>query len=194
MSLRLHWRLTRPCLHPLSRTLGRRLNRPLGGRGPNYLAQALSALARAVRAHRRLIKLAPEQFDYAVVARLAREREEEERRLAEWAVVIARVYGTSEENAVEEMRRPRNHSRCGNGAETVQFPGGTRRRAGAVERWQAEWELWLGVGREALDRHHRHQPHRWLRLGTVARLIDLAGLLGRLSVGCVLPGRSLHSH
>lgn len=118
-----------------------------------------------------------------MVARLAREREEEDRRDAEWAVAIAKVYGTSEEQAVEEMHRSRNNSRGGNGAETGRFFGRTRHREQAVERWMAEWELWLGLGREAMERHRQHQPHRWLSLVTLARLLELASLLGRLSTG-----------
>ena len=176
-------RLNRPGSRRRAHPLGRRTTRRLGGRGPNYLAQALTALNRAARAHRRLIKLAPERFDHAVVARRAREREEEDRRDAEWAVAIAKVYGTSEEQAVEEMHRARNNSRGGNGAETGQFFGRTREREQSIERWMMEWELWLELGREAMDRHRQHQPHRWLSLVTLARLLDLASLLGRLSTG-----------
>ena len=115
-SPRTHRRLSRSGSRRLAHPLGRRTTRRLGGRGPNYLAQALTALNRAARAHRRLIKLAPEQFDHAVVARLAEEREKEDRQDAECAVVIARVYGTSEDEAVAEMHRARKSSRGGNGA------------------------------------------------------------------------------
>jgi len=116
-----HRRLSRCCSHRLSRRLVRRTTRRLGGRWPNYLAQAFTAMRRSIRAHRNLIKLAPERFDHGVRDRLAREREEEDRRCAEYARAIARVYGTSEERAAEEMQRSLNNSRSGNGLETVWF-------------------------------------------------------------------------
>lgn len=183
MSLRVQSRLTRRCSRRLSRPLGRRLTRRLGGREPNHLAQALAAFRRAARAHRKLIKLAPERFDHAVRARLAREREAEDRQDAEWAKAIARVYGTSEEQAVAEMHRSRQNSRGGNGAETGRFSG---RKRQAIERWEAEWELWLTLGRETFDQHEIRTPHRWLSLGTIARLLELASVFGRLSTGLPL--------
>jgi hypothetical protein len=112
--------------------------------------------------------------------RLAREREAEDRHDAEMAVAIARVYGISEEEAVAEMHRARNNIRGGNGAEMGRF---SRRKRQAIERWEAEWELWLALGQEAFDRHQRLQPHRWLGLSTIARLLELASTLGRLSTG-----------
>jgi len=176
-------RLSRCCSHRLSRRLVRRTTRRLSGRWPNYLAQAFTAMRRSIRAHRKLIKLAPERFDHAVRDRLAREREEEDRRCAQWAREIARVYGTSEERAAEEMQRSLNNSRSGNGLETVWF---SARRERAIERWEAEWELWLKLGREAMDRHREAHPHRRLNLSTIARLLELASALGRLSTGLPL--------
>jgi len=78
--------------------------------------------------------------------------------------------------------------RCRKGAEKVQF---SRRKEAAIERRLAEWELWLTLGREAFDRHQRLRPHQWLSLTTVARLIDLASMLGRLTCGMELqPGEA----
>ena len=173
-------RLSRCCSHRLSRRLVRRTTRRLGGRLPNYLAQACTAMRRSIRAHRKLIKLAPERFDHGVRERLAREQEEEDRRCAEYARAIARVYGTSEERGVEEMQRSLNNSRSGNGLGTVWF---SARRERAIERWEAEWELWLTLGREAMDRHREAHPHRRLNLSTIARLLELGSTLGRLSTG-----------
>jgi len=174
MSIRLHVRLGRRLSHRLSRSCSRRLNRPLGGRAPNYLGQALAAFGRAVRAHRRLIKLAPERFDVAVRDRLARERAAEDQRLNQWAAEIAKVYGVSEAEAVKQMHQGRN------GAETVRKSSARERE---VERWQGKLESWLAIGQEAFDWHETLTPHRWLSLGTIARLLDLSSSLGRLSTG-----------
>ena len=81
------------------------------------------------------------------------------------------------------MHRARNSSRSGNGLETVWF---SARRERAIERWEAEWELWLTLGREAMDRHRQAHPHRRLNLSTIARLLELASALGRLSTGLPL--------
>ena len=119
--MRVHSRLTHRCSRRCSRSLSRRLSRRLGGREPNHLAQAFAAFRRAARAHRKLIKLAPERFDVSVRQRLARERAEEDRRDAELAVTIARVYGTSEAEVAAHLHRTRMNQRCGNGAETGRF-------------------------------------------------------------------------
>jgi hypothetical protein len=130
-----------------------------------------------------LIKLVPEQFDQALRERLAREHEAEDRDDAEVAAAIARVYGTSEAEAVAEMHQARMAGWGENGAEMGRL---SRHRKQVVERWMVEWALWLAVGREALEQHRQHQPHRRLSLGTVARLLDLASALGRLNTGCAL--------
>ena len=181
MARRIHARLTRHCTRRLLRPLVRRTTRPLGGRGPNYLAQALTAFRRSARAHRRLIQLAPEQFDHVVRDRLARERAEDDRKDAEMVVALARVYGISAAEAATEMHRARTNQRGGNGAEMGRFG---RRKQEALARWEAEWELWLALGREAFDRHKQRTPHRGLSLSTIARLLELGSTLGRLSLGC----------
>jgi len=172
----LHRRLDRRC----DRASARRLD---GARVVNYMSQALMAMNRAARAHERLIKLAPEQFDFAVVERLAREREERARFHAELEVALAKIYGESPEPAEEEMHRSQNENGGNNGAETVQFFGRTRRRELAIERWMNEWDLWTALGRVAMNRHQTQQPHRRLSLGTVARMLELASVLGRLATG-----------
>jgi hypothetical protein len=180
-------RLDRRCQRRKARSCCRSTIRRLdAAKRVNYLAQALAAFQRAVRAHRELIKLAPEQFDPVVVERLAREREERKLHDAEIAVVLAKVYGESV--VKEELHQPQNEIRCRNGAEKVQF---SRRKEAAIERRLAEWELWLTLGRVAFDRHQRLRPHQCLSLTTVARMIDLASQLGRPSCGMELqPGEA----
>ena len=188
-------RLDRPCKRRKVRSCFRSTIRRLdAAQRVNYLAQALAAFQRAVRAHRELIKLAPEHFDPIVTERLVRERQERKLRDAEVAVVLAKVYGESVEK--EKLHQPQNGNRCRNGAEKVQF---SRRKEAAIERRLAEWELWLTLGHEAFDRHQRLRPHQWLSLTTVARLFDVASQLDRLAAGMKLqPGeagkRGLEDH
>ena len=123
-------RLDRPCQRRKARSCFRSTIRRRGAaQRVNYLTQALAAFQRAVRAHRQLIKLAPEHFDPIVTERLAREREERKLHDAEIAVVLAKVYGESV--VKEELHQPQNEIRCRNGAEKVQkrcsFPGARRR-------------------------------------------------------------------
>jgi hypothetical protein len=193
-----HRRLGRPLHRSLNRRSTRIATRRIGGRGRgNHLREA-------VRAHRRLIRLAPEQFDFAVVARLEREREQRGRRDAELAAALDKVYGpqvgrgyaeppkwaamdTAHGQAPVETEgktyRCGNENRCGNGVETVWFPRRTPRQERAIARWQVEWELGLALGREAMARHCQRQPHRRQGLGTLIRLIKVASALGRLSAG-----------
>ena len=180
-------RLDRPCQRRKARSCFRSTIRRRGAaQRVNYLTQALAAFQRAVRAHRQLIKLAPEHFDPIVTERLAREREERKLHDAEIAVVLAKVYGESV--VKEELHQPQNEIRCRNGAEKVQF---SRRKEAAIERRLAEWELWLTLGRVAFDRHQRLRPHQCLSLTTVARMIDLASQVGRLACGMELqPGEA----
>lgn len=180
--------LTRRLSRSLQRRLDRRCDRVSarrldGARPVNHLGQALMALNRAARAHERLIKLAPEQFDFAVVERLAREREARARIHAEAKAALAKIYGDSPESAEEEMHRSQTENGGNNGAETVQFFGRTRRRELAIERWMNEWEMWMTLGRVAMNRHQTQQPHRRLSLGTVARMLELAstGSIGHRS-------------
>ena len=180
--------LTRRLNRSLQRRLDRRCDRVSarrldGARPVNHLGQALMALNRAARAHERLIKLAPEQFDFAVVERLAREREARARFHVEIEAALTKIYGESPEPAEEEMHRSQNENGGNNGAETVQFFPRTRRQEEEIERWWNEWDLWTALGRVAMNRHQTQQPHRRLSLGTVARMIELASVLGRLATG-----------
>lgn len=59
----------------------------------------------------------PERYDFALVERLAREREEWARLHAEFEGALTKTYGES----TEEMHQSRNAGRCKNGAEKVQF-------------------------------------------------------------------------
>lgn len=163
--------------HLLNRPLARRLNRRatnwIGAgprpRPPDYLAFALRALRRVIRARRRLMKLAPELYDVAQVNRLAREREESDKLQAEMRAAIARVYGVNE-SGLPPSPQP------------AAMPRSARaRRAIAAE--EAEREHWLHVAREAFDLYERRRPHALPCLRKVAALLDVSSILGRLATG-----------
>ena len=179
-------------LRPLTRCLNRRLRRSLTrrcsrrtvrrvGRGPRvcYLAQALTAFNRAVRARCRLARLAPEIFDSAVVSRREEALEDQRQLMAELEPAFAKVYGP----APGKLHHAQTDEWCRNGAEMVQFSPG---KIQEIESLLAERELWMGVGQVALARHQTLQPHQRVSLSLVARLIDLASKLGRLAVGLEL--------
>jgi len=160
--LRRHWR-----------SLDRRQVRTLPGfgRGPNYLARAIGAFRRAIRAHRRLARLAPRLFDAAVVDRERREREEQRRYMASWEPALRKAYGpdSPSEPPVErwEDRPPKLHPR-------------TER---AVDRELALWDFWFAAGRLALERQHQRRPHALMSFSQMASFLDIAFAFKRLACG-----------
>ena len=139
-----------------------------------------------------------------MVARLECEREQQERRDAELAAALDKVYGPqvgrgyaeppkwaaldkmhgqAPAEAEGKTHRCGNENRCGNGLETVWFSRRTPCWEWAIARWQVEWELGLALGHEAMARHRQRQPHRRQSLGTLIRLMKVAHALGRLSTG-----------
>ena len=183
--------LTRYLNRRLRRSLTRRCSRRTVrrvGRGAHvcYLAQALTAFNRAVRARCRLARLAPEIFDSAVVRRREEEREDRRQLMAELEPAFAKVYGPATDPPLVKLHHAQTDERCRNGAEMVQFSSG---KVQEIESLLAERELWMTVGAVALARHRTLQPHRRVSLSLVARLIDLASKLGRLAVGLELRPR-----
>ena len=180
--------LNRRLRRSLTRRCGRRTVRRVG-RGPrvNYLAQALAAFNRAVRARCRLARLSPEIFDSAVVSRREAEREDRRQLIAELEPIIQKVYGPATDSSHEELHHAQTDEWCRNGAEMVQF---SPRMIQEIESLLAERELWMAVGEVALARHQTLQPHWRVSLGMAVRLVDLASKLGRLAVGLELcPGQ-----
>ena len=113
--------LNRRLGHSLTRRCARRTVRRVG-RGPrvNYLAQALTAFNRAVRARCRLARLAPEIFDSAVVSRREAALEARRQLMAELEPAFAKVYGTTADPPPEKLHHAQTDEWCRNGAETVQ--------------------------------------------------------------------------
>ena len=152
-------------------------NRPgLRGRrhGPDDLSQSLTALGRAVRAHRRLARLAPSFFDAAVVDREAENRAELRRWMASWEPALAKAYGVEPclPDATDEL---------------PPLPSPRIRRA--VERKLAEREMWLAAGQVAMERYRQRQPHALMSFSRMARLLQIGIDFGKLASGLDTPNR-----
>ena len=163
--------ITRPAVR---RAVHCRNRRCLRGRrrGPDDLSSALTALGRALRAHRRLAKLAPSFFDPAVRDREAENRAELRRWLAAWEPALAKAYGV-------EPRLP---------AATDELPPlPSPRIQRAVERHLAERAMWLAAADVALERYQRRQPHALMSLCRMARLLQLGLDFRRLACGLDSP-------
>lgn len=167
-----------PHYRPTTRTTVRRTFRPslrpcLRGRGgPSDFAQMLTAMGRAVRAHRQLVRLAPSFFDAAVVDRERENRAETQKWMAMWAPIIAKAYGTEP--------KPPDRS-----AELPRLPHPNTQRA--VERRLAEMKLWLEAAGNARQRHQQRRPHALPTLSQLARLLQLAFDLKGLALGLNSP-------
>jgi len=170
-----HRNLHRKTARPLSRQNVRGLPRACvrrRWRGPDELAEALTAFGRALRAHRRLARLAPRFFDAAVVARERENRAEQQRWMAFWQPHIAKSYG------VPPPPPPV-------GADYPPLPPPATQRA--VDRQLAELQLWLTAGDLAFARHRQRQPHAQLSLCRMARLLQLAFALKQMVLGLDSP-------
>ena len=136
-------------------------------RGPDDFAQALTAFRRAIRAHRRLARLAPSFFDAAVVARERENRAEQRRWMALWEPILAKVYGVEPEPLPADNPPP--------------LPPPRIQRA--VDHELAELQLWLEAGHVALARYQQRNPHALLSWTRLARCLDLAFDLKKMVLG-----------
>jgi len=143
-------------------------------RGPDDLSQALTALGRALRAQRRLARLAPSFFDSAVVDREAENRAERRRWMAFWEPALARAYGV-------EPRLP-DPTR-----ELPPLPSPRIQRA--VDHQLVERAMWLAAGHAALERYQRRQPHALMSWSRLARLLQIGFAFGKLACGLDSPNR-----
>ena len=153
------------------RRSGRNLNRAcLRGRrsGPDDFAQMLTAMGRAVRAHRKLARLAPSFFDAAVVARERDNRAESRRWMEMWEPLLAKAYDVAPEPVADRFPGPA-------------LPSPATQRA--VDRQLAELQLWLAAADAAGERHRQRQPHALPTLSRLARLLQLAFDLKNMVVG-----------
>lgn len=133
----------------------------------------MAAFAHAIRSHRRLIKLAPRQFDFAVVDRASAARRAEIARRQKWLPILDRVYGTTtppsgEAKDSDDLDPP-----------SPQSPQTCR----AIERELDDWNRWIDAGHEALALFAQRQPHARMSLSHIARLAGLGFTFGRLATG-----------
>jgi hypothetical protein len=163
--------LRRALRRPLRRLDGSCLRALLGHRrGPDDLAQALTAFTRAIRCHRRLARLAPRFFDATVADREARQHAERRRMRELWAPALDLVYGPGPDRPLAN-------------AEADLPPLPSRRTQRAVERELAAWDLWMTAGQIAWDQQRQRRPHAVPSLTQVARLIQIAIDFGALACG-----------
>ncbi len=162
----------------LSHTTRPNLRRPFRGlnraslrgrrRGPDDFAQMLMAQGRAIRAHRKLARLAPSFFDAAVVARERENRAEQRRWMALWEPHIAKAYGVEPDPFPVAVEFPR-----------LPHPNTQR----AVDRQLAELQLWLAAAHAAGERHRQRRPHALPTLTQLARLLQRAFDLKKMVLG-----------
>jgi hypothetical protein len=144
-------------------------------RAPDDLGFALTAFRRAIRAHRRLARLAPHEFDEAVVHRDLQEQERRRRRRARIEAALEKAYGPPTPAEREAERQAELLA-----AQPPRLAPATQR---AVEAEWVNWQFWLAAGRMARERHLRRHPHDIPSLGRIARMVDIAIDLGRLASG-----------
>lgn len=137
-------------------------------REPDDFVQMLTAMGRAVRAHRKLARLAPSFFDAAVVNRERENRDEQRRWMAMWEPILAKAYGVD----------PEPPSTAG---EIPPLPSPRTQRA--VDRQLAELQLWLAAAHAARERHRQRRPHALPSWTQLARLLERAFDLKKLVLG-----------
>jgi len=145
-----------------------------GRSGPDDFAQMLAAYGKAIRAHRKLARLAPSFFDAAVVDRERENRAEKQKWMALWEPVISKVYGVDPTPPDPLADLPR-----------LPHPNTQR----AVERQWVEVQLWLEAGTVARQRHQQRRPHAVPSLSRLARLLKLAFDFKCLALGLNSPNR-----
>jgi hypothetical protein len=136
------------------------------------LLQALTAFGRAIRAHRRLARLAPRFFDSAVRDREAENRAERRRWMATWEPYIARAYGV-------EPRPPATDD------ELPPLPSVKIQRE--VDVKLAEREMCMVAGHAAMERWRQRQPHAVMSWSRMARLLKIGFDFGNLACGLESP-------
>ena len=180
--------LNRRLPHSLTRRCGRRTARRVGrGSRVNFLAQALAAFNRAVRARCQLARLALEIFDSVVVSRRDEEREARRQLMAEWESAFEKVFGPAADSSPEKLHHAETGEWCRNGAVFPMQDSEDRVphcRAGVVD----------GCWRGGTGATSSSSAHRRVSLGMAVRLVDLASKLGRFAVGLDLCPRQGNQH
>ena len=127
---------------------------------------ALTSFRRAIRAHRKLARLAPEFFDSITIERKRRENEAQRSWMALWEPALNKVYGNEPKIPDPAAAMP-------------QLP--SPRTQQAVEPELESLKFWLSTGGMALERHQLRHPHALVDLSQLTRLLETALDLGRLA-------------
>jgi hypothetical protein len=141
-------------------------------RAPNPLGFALACFRRAIRAHRRLARLAPSFFDSAVIERNRRQQESRRRWLEEAELALRKVYGPSADPRPPVPELP---------------PLPPSRTRIAVERELESWRIWFGLGSYALQQSKLYYRYSLVNLNRLALLLETASDLERLATGADSP-------
>ena len=146
-------------------------------RGPDALSQALTAFSRAIRAHRRLAKLAPRLFDTTEINRLAQRSRVNAERRAILEPALEKIYGPSE----EKWTQPIYHMPLS--------PEVLRK----VEEHYVQWRFGFEAGSLALERYLCRRPYALIPLSRLARLVNIGCTFGRLACGEIPAPDTSHS-
>ncbi len=160
-------RVTRPASRSAFRRTARSATR-VRWRAPDDLGLALACFRRAIRAHRRLARLAPRFFDSALLERERRDFEARCRWMDSWKPAFLKVYGTELKPLTPDPPPPLPPPH-------IQL---------AVELELTSFKLWFAAGSQALRRFRLRHPHALVDLSRLVRLMEIASDLGRLSTGC----------
>ena len=153
----------------LNRTAPRRLTR---GRCPcDYFAIALNAYTRALRAWRRLMKLAPRIYDIGVVDHEERQRLDRLEQRKKWEPALRKAYGIPDSTPLEvnEYKPPI-------------MPANPRTRR-VIEREEAQRSAWTQIAHDAMADYKKYTPHTVPSLTQIARLGEIGITYGRLASG-----------
>jgi hypothetical protein len=141
-------------------------------RGPDDLSQALTAFGRAIRAHRRLARLAPSFFDSAVRDREALNHAERRRWMASWEPALARAYGVEPRPSTATVELP---------------PLPSAQIQSEVDLKLAEREMCMTAGHAAMERYRQRQPHAVMSWSRMVRLLKIGFDFGNLACGLDSP-------
>jgi hypothetical protein len=132
-------------------------------RVPDPLGFALACFRRAIRAHRRLARLAPSFFDSAVIERQRRQREARRRWLDQAELALRKIYGPSADplpQVPEPLPLPPSRTRI------------------AVERELECWRVWFGLGTYALQQSKLYLRHPQVNFNQLALLLKTRAISG----------------
>ena len=172
-------------LRSLNRRLTRHATRMAGGgprpRAVNHLAHALLAFQKAIRARRRLMRLAPHVFDSAVVDREAAAQAQAAVIQAGCEEALTKIYGPAAPSP--PIDAPSTDAPTSVLCPPLSPWPRSRRTRQAIARAMDAHELWFEMGQVSFRQFQTKQPHVRLGLSTIARMLSVGEAWGRLATG-----------